>query len=327
MRRESRLRLFAGALALCSLWLPESVRAATRVFILAGQSNMVGLGKVSGIPAGYLNGAGKVAYYVTAPAGISPYEFTNPIKAGNAAESSSCNSGTQYISKGNFGPEVGMAKVLAAAYPADKIVLVKAAWGGTSLATGWVGGSAPTYIWFRNQTRLMLDDLKMKFPGYQLQAIVWLQGETDGSDPNFAKAYKANFQTLIAKMRTDFGANLPFLYGTIQNSGTTAGGRVWPYGNAVVHVQRTLRGIANLGCTSKSSSGKATVYTEEYGAQCSSTPCAEPCYGYNRFHYNADGALFVGESLGNLVKDYFAKGTNAIVKCNDYTLQDVVGGN
>jgi hypothetical protein len=88
-----------------------------RIFILAGQSNMVGYSPLQTVPASYLNLPEKLDYYV------------------GAQQKKVLGRDGNYI-----GPEVGLAAKLVALYPKDKIVFIKSAQAGTSLRH-WVIGA------------------------------------------------------------------------------------------------------------------------------------------------------------------------------------------
>jgi hypothetical protein len=319
----ARIPLGLAAWAAACLVAAPAANAAPRIFILSGQSNMAGLGKIPAIPAGYLNGVNNVAYYVAAQhpalAGWN-YRYAPDIGTagglGNPCDDTQCSC----YQTGTFGPEAGMAKVLSAAYPAEQIILVKAAWGGTGLAANWLNPNDPLYAWFIGITRQMIDAAKARYAGATLAGFVWLQGESDGLDLGYARAYGANLSRFIDKVRADLSVpQLPFLYGSIRNAVGKDGKRRWPFGNIVIHTQKTFRDRAFVGCTGKSSSARASVYPAEIAADCNAFPCDDACRGFNSYHYDAAGQIFAGEALGRAVVDFFAGGAGTL-KCRDYAV-------
>jgi len=168
-----------------------------RVFILAGQSNMVGKGEFEKLtpaqqatPANvrFMKRAGKLG----------------PLKAAN----------------GSFGPEFALAHALSAALPGEQIVLVKLASGGTS-ALAWspewtAKGAAVT----DNQRqgplyRRLMQMVKPLLARKDMQpaAVIWAQGGRDARFAAAARDYAANLSKIIAAFRRDTGAPaLPFIF-------------------------------------------------------------------------------------------------------------------
>lgn len=114
-KNGGKIQLMIRVLALMGLLLYGSTPAAVKVFLLSGQSNMVGFGKISKI------------------LDSNSFQFSFPIIPRNPCTFLDCKTDT-CVERFNFGPEVGIAKVLSAAYPKDKIILIKAAWSGKGLA-------------------------------------------------------------------------------------------------------------------------------------------------------------------------------------------------
>ena len=167
------------------------VNAGERVFILAGQSNMVGQGKVAELSEKYKK----------LPDNVSLYSSDNGL----------VNLNGRYNSHTNFGPEVSFAHDLAARFPDDKIILLKYAVGGSSLLS-W----SPEWT---AEGAIMTDDLqkgplydKMKaffmalpeFGAAKIDSILWMQGESDAKYPAAAALYAKNLAILVNAFRSDF---------------------------------------------------------------------------------------------------------------------------
>jgi lysophospholipase L1-like esterase len=170
--------------------------ATTKVFLLAGQSNM----------AGYMTGLPSAAY-----SGTQPVHFWNY-----------SNNGWVDLRPGfgdtanDIGPEVGFGYALNhSIFPNDDIYLIK--WGvdSTSLAGQWnPNGSGSAYNTFKSRVNAAMANLAGQSP--VIAGMIWMQGETDANNITYANAYSANLTNLIAKVRSDFSTpNMPFVVGRI----------------------------------------------------------------------------------------------------------------
>jgi hypothetical protein len=165
-----------------------------RVFILGGQSNMVGFAKSEDLPDEL---AGTRQHVVIFEQGrwqpLSPKE--------------------------RFGPEISFADELASAYPSETIGLIKYAVSGTSLlawAPDWVeeearktqnAGAGPLY---RNLMDLV--SAARAQSAFEIVGMMWMQGERDARFPAVAPDYEKNLKSFIRRIRADFGVReLPFI--------------------------------------------------------------------------------------------------------------------
>lgn len=180
--------LFALLLALGPLAGAEPL-----LFILGGQSNMVGHGEVVELPEA------DRAWPATVRLVNSKGEVEQPPLA-------------------TFGPELGLARTLAAALGDRQIILAKHAVGGTSLlawAPAWTATGAartgnekhgalyPALLAVARQAGLGKAE-----PG----GVFWVQGERDAKTPPVAAEYQANLTALIAAFRRDLASpRCPFI--------------------------------------------------------------------------------------------------------------------
>lgn len=171
------------------------------VLLLAGQSNMVGMGEVTELPA----------EMKTMPETVSLLVNGRPIRP---------------FPQGSFGPEVSIAMAMAKHFPGRPIVLFKFAVGGTS-QLAW----APHYDAERVKRIQFSHDLnagslypkllaawKLAFPDGTTKpdAILWMQGESDAILSDVGKEYRKNIEQLIMALRRDLNApDAPFLIGEI----------------------------------------------------------------------------------------------------------------
>lgn len=105
------------------------------------------------------------------------------------------------------------AEIIAAKHPEDSIGLIPAACGGSSITT-WVPGG------YHKQTDSHpYDDAikraKIAMKNGTLKAILWHQGESD-SNPKSAALHEARLTALIERFRKDLDSpNLPFIIGQL----------------------------------------------------------------------------------------------------------------
>lgn len=175
-----------GTLLACFSAFAEAP-ADLQLFLLIGQSNMAGRGKVT--PADEQTNPrifmlDKACAWVPAK---DPVHFDKPKVAGVGL----CSE---------------FARCVAAKDPAAKIGLVPCAFGGTTLDQ-WKPGSAL----YTNAVARMRIALKSG----QLKAILWHQGEGDSGASKVA-TYPARFAAMIAQLRQDLGAaDVPVLVGEL----------------------------------------------------------------------------------------------------------------
>lgn len=187
--------------------------AATKVFLLAGQSNM--------------NGIGHGRELIGTP--LEKYHDPQPgVKIWNNgsrqwAELSSYSDGDC------FGPEVSFGYEMHAAFPNDDIYLVKWAYGGTNLYADWkpANGGGWCYNSFKMTAMAALQNLDAAHLSPSVAGMLWMQGEGDAANSTSANAYQQNLIDFIAAVRTDpqFSFNspdMPFVLGRIiQGYGTS----------------------------------------------------------------------------------------------------------
>jgi hypothetical protein len=162
----------------------------THVFILAGQSNMVGKGEHDLLPDS-LKGW---------PANVWP----------------------NFSSRRTFGPEIGFAHAISDLWPEDTIMLVKFAEGATSIycwqpvfhaeSTAVTNNTCDTlYTRLLEHVTEATDDRDVRFEG-----MLWMQGERDAKYPRAGNLYLTNLHTLIDSIRADVATPaMPFILGRI----------------------------------------------------------------------------------------------------------------
>jgi hypothetical protein len=168
------------------------------VFILTGQSNMVGQGSTAELSDDL----------ATLPSTVRLFVDGSEVAVRDTPA---------------FGPEVTFAHDLADAWPGRSIVLLKYAVGGTSLlawAPEWDADRAgltqneaagPLYEHLIDMVRGVELGPSARYAG-----VLWMQGERDARYPDVAAAYLENLETFITRLRADLGEpELPFVLGVV----------------------------------------------------------------------------------------------------------------
>ncbi len=210
-----------------------------KIFVLSGQSNMVGFGQLEGSPGTmetYVKSNPEAYGHLVKQDGshvvrddvwIVDISYENKQKTGWLT--------TGYgASEGHIGPEYGFGFVVGDYYE-DPVLIIKSAWGGRSLSHNFLSPSSaeyPTpekdgdkgfqYAEVLRHVREITGNLKKYFPGYkgngyEIVGFGWHQGWNDRINPQAVNAYEANLVNFIKDIRKDLGiAKLPIV---IANTG------------------------------------------------------------------------------------------------------------
>ena len=241
-------RFLAGTMLLacaCSLLGTDSAKASEleplRVFLLAGQSNMQGHGRLQ---SGKDEGSG----FVDGGIGTLRWQVNNnPAKYGHLVDTNgdwatrsdvfvwnrngtntgktTGDLGVQFgVDSDRIGPEVGFGQVVGDAFD-DQVALIKTAWGGKSLVADFRsptavanrGGTVGAYYTLMiNSINEAIVDLKAQFPDkrIQIEGLGWHQGFNDRLNTSAVAEYEANMNDLITDLRSEFSPDLKVVIGT-----------------------------------------------------------------------------------------------------------------
>lgn len=228
-----RLLYLVGLISL----LISSTFAAEKVqvFVLAGQSNMQGHGKID---SDVNEGQGSLRWLVRNPETAPRFQhLLDPQgqwrtredvlvwyfeRRGNLAPGFGAQTGF-------IGPELGFGHVVGDALEAP-VLLIKLAWGGKSLAQDFrppsSGGEVgPYYKEVVMQTRQVLAEAQTLFPEhagrtFELAGFGWHQGWNDRINQQFNDEYERNMVNFIRDVRKDLGVpQLPFVIAETGMSG------------------------------------------------------------------------------------------------------------
>lgn len=126
---------------------------------------------------------------------------------------------------GRIGPEVAFAKYLAAWYPGRKIRILKLAVGGTSIYD-WARLWNPRLAFRMTESTIQaslyallkrqIEVSQILTQGNTVQAFIWMQGERDARYPLAADAYLGNLKAFITDLRREYASpQAAFILGRI----------------------------------------------------------------------------------------------------------------
>jgi hypothetical protein len=189
----------------------QAVSPPVKLYIFAGQSNMVGYStKSAELPA--------VDPSLTAPA--ARVRFWGPVQdyAGQWATLQAPTEILQPASHSGFGPELSAAQMLAGRYPRATIGIVKLARNGTDLAWDWSPANRiGLYLQLMDRVRVARRALQARTGSpVEIAGFFWMQGEAEALWKRGADAYTKNLTNFIGSARRDLNApNMPFVIGRI----------------------------------------------------------------------------------------------------------------
>jgi hypothetical protein len=229
------LLLLLGALA-CGTTTAHA-EEPVRVFVLAGQSNMVGAGRIEANPERN-DGMGSLEWLVDESPTKARYQHLRKNdgswashedvkiwylgQVGDLAPGYGANEST-------IGPELGFGSVVGDAYE-EPVLLITIAWGGKSIGKDFrppsSGGEVGSeYRQLVEMTKAVLLDAELLFPElegrtFELMGIGWHQGWNDRVNQAFNDAYEENLSNLIRDLRKELDApELPFVIAETGMSG------------------------------------------------------------------------------------------------------------
>lgn len=298
-----------------------------KVFILAGQSNMVGHGKVEfgrnpdydknvkGSPREIKGGIGGLRNLSSDPATSKMYrhlldENDNWIQRDDVMIYSTApgkEKGRLSVGfgKGNwFGPELGFGTVIGNHFD-EPVLIIKTAWGGKDLAVDFrsptsgetkLAKDREVGAFYRQMMTLVRDHLKnfeSDFPELkgckaEIVGFGWHQGWNDGCSKEMTAEYEQNMANFINDVRTELGvADLPFV---IANTGQNGAGTKGTFADLCLAQM-------NIGDVKKHPEFRGTVTaidTRPFKATEARSPSG---FGY---HWNHSGETHykIGQSMG-----------------------------
>lgn len=294
-----------------------------KVFILAGESNMVGHGQYDTGLGGKTGGVGSLREQVTK----NPDQYGHLVDAAgkwrkldgmmfwwNRADPG----GPPRISKGPLtvgfgagtdciGPEYGFGMALEQSFALDPVLIIKTAWDGRSLHEDFRSPTAgsrrdgrigPHYLQMMDQVHQVLDQLGEEFPmfdflGYQICGFGWHQGRTDMLDDMLdgvtGKAYEENLAMFIRDIRADFGKpRLPVCIATAGQGGMD----ITPASRSTLAGQLA---VADPAKYPEFAGNVTTVDTRPFQRDAGQSPKEDA----GLWHHNGETLYLIGKGMGD----------------------------
>jgi len=312
MNRRTALLAPTLPLALALLGAPSvrgdataepGARDPLKVFILAGQSNMVGHGIVGADPERN-GGKGSLEFIAKDEATRERYghlldddgEWTERDDVWITFRDRSGPLSVGYgANEDKIGPELGFGHVLGE-HLDEPVLLLKVAWGGKSLAADFrppsAGGEVgESYTKLFAELRAVLDDLDERLPdakysGVELCGIAWHQGWNDRVNQGFNDEYESNLAHFIRDARAEIESpDLPFV---IAETGMTGPDETHPRALSLMAAQEAVAEREEFAGT------VAFVETQGFWRPKEASPSGQ---GYH-WNTNAETYYLIGDGLG-----------------------------
>ena len=285
----------------------QAGKSPVRVFILAGQSNMEGQGRIKLNPK-VNEGKGTLEYLLKDPATADRFKhlvdkdgkwvvrddvwiwYLN--RKGGLTVGYGANSGL-------IGPELQLGHVMGD-YLDNQVLLIKLAWGGKSLAVDFRppssgGAVGPFYTQIVKLTKEVLGNLKAHFPdydgqGYEIAGFGWHQRWNDRVNQAFNDEYEKNLANFIRDIRKDLGVkNLPFV---IAETGMSGREEKHPRALSLMRAQAAVAGYEEF------KGNVAFVGTKNFWRPKEVSPSGQ-AYHWNS---NAETYFLIGKGMGEAMK-------------------------
>ncbi|MGC4004447.1 MAG: sialate O-acetylesterase [Pirellulales bacterium] len=286
---------------------PHGANKPVKVFVLAGQSNMVGHAFIKADPRRN-NGLGSLESLAQDSAAAEKFKrLRNKDGAWTVRDDVWIHflerRGKLTVGYGagpdTFGPELGFGQVVGDAYD-EPVLLIKLAWGGKSLAVDFRppssgGDVGPYYKDIVQRTKDVLENLKREFPeladrGYELAGFGWHQGWNDRVNQTYNDQYEKNLANFIRDVRKDLGAkDLPFVIAETGMGGTA---EKHPRALSLMKAQAAVAEYKEF------QGNVAFVGTREFWRE----PDISPSNQNYHWNSNAETYYLIGEAMGEAMK-------------------------
>ena len=208
----------------CDVCSYKDMRKPVRVIVLSGQSNAVGYSVSK-----YLKSAGSTidaARYDKFRNGFDNVYIRYNNNDGASDDYKHTTSGDKFVNvklgqgvglqnpaqypDGAFGAEIGMAELWEQIYPGEALYVIKYAYGGTSIYNEWCSPSAAAnegretgvqYAKMADYVRTSIAILEQMNLAPELEAFVWMQGE---SDSTHYFTYYNRYDSFVTDVRAEF---------------------------------------------------------------------------------------------------------------------------
>jgi hypothetical protein len=316
-----------------------------KIYILAGQSNMEGHGKISADQNMLTKNGGM---------GSLDYTIQNDI---NNTFSHLKDSGGNYVKRGdvwvyykrggiaeltgdlsteygsdptNIGPELQFGHVMGD-HHGEQVLIIKTAWGGKSLANDFLSprsagsngySKVPTTagdqgFYFMETIKIVRDvvaNIKTHFPaydgkGYEIAGFGWHQGWNDVVVKQFVDAYESNMRNFILDVRDSLGVpKLPFVVGLSGMHGPLSNFQGQSYEGRVVGLWNAQFAMADYAKYPDFAGNVTTVDTRDYWRIHTDSPSNQ------EYHWsgNAETYFWIGDAMAKGMQELVGGTQNKI---------------
>ena len=197
---------------------------------------------------------------------------------------------------GFFGPELGLAEKLSETFPDQTFFIIKYAWGGTNLYEQWRSPSSggevgPLYNSFVEYTKNSLEYLTLKGYDVSVEAMCWMQGESDSMEEQHAIDYEENLSNLVSDIRAEFA---PYA----SNDGIAF---VDAYIAATIFWKHYIQLNQSKQAVADSSPMNVVIDTIEHGLSVTEEPAGEPDIA----HYDSLSEIKLGHLFAEQCISFF----------------------
>lgn len=295
---------------------PADMSKPVQVYILMGQSNMLGFGKPDGLKAACERGL--YPYLMNEDGSWTERKDVRYVRVMCSGSGAPKTHNNEWMTiRGNIGPEMGIGHYVGHVTDAPVLIL-KSCIGNRSLGYDLLPPSAPGYAgnprkprrpqpgdWYAGvqydgdvaAALAVLDNLGKHYPGakrYEVAGFFFWQGDKDFRNNDHAAAYEQNLLHLIESLRDDFDApDARFVCATLGQTKKGSGG---PQGQ-ILEAQLAIDGKRGKY---KSHRGKvATVYTN---------PLSKGGSSSGHYGGNAETYQNVGQAMGRAMAEMILAG-------------------
>lgn len=246
--------------------LPDGKGREATVILLGGQSNASGCSLDA-----YLQRNVSPEKYAEYQAGYDNV-YINYLSGSRMSQAFVKCATLQGEPEGTFGPELGLAEKLHELYPDRTFFIIKCAWGGTNLFEQWLSPSSSEktgklYKQFTAYVQTSLDYLISKNYHITIEAMCWMQGESDAFSVDTSASYGEHLNNFITDIRNQFSEYAPEAGIAFVDALIADNPAYWVYYEAVNQGKREV---------AERSSRNVLVDTIAAGLDCSQEPEANP---------------------------------------------------
>ncbi len=272
--------------------LPDGEGQKARVILLGGQSNASGCSRDD-----YLKKNVSEEKYAEYENGYNNIYINYYVSGWNDSRGFVKCAARQGELNGYFGPELGMAERLAELYPDEKIFIIKCAWGGTNLFEQWLspsskGKTGALYKQFTDYVNKSMKYLISKNYDVEIEAMCWMQGESDSFSTEHATGYAEHLTNFIADIRKEFNRyasddGIAFVDAYIADNPV-----YWVYCDLVNESKRTVAAESPMN---------VLIDTVAAGLKCSEEPEDTP----DNAHYDSMSQIKLGRMFADEAVRFF----------------------